>query len=137
MKPAPEPQSAITRAVLFVALVGGIIVVAFFMSRAIQLAQDLEGPSVLVIERELNTPSALALDVNRTIAEAPDFAKLLDAAWIGGTATSNDARIIEQARAYLDSLAVEGGAQSFNDPPFESTFNWDERTFRILYLDQA
>lgn len=136
---SPSPPRPPGQRVLFGAmLVAGIVVVAFIGLRILGDANDLRGDEVLVIEKAPEVAGMYVLNVTRTQEEVPGFADLLDLAWLEGRAISNDPQLVADARAYMDRLAQEEGAESFTGPPFQGTLLWGEgedlKPLRLAFL---
>lgn len=129
-----EPDQRFVRGILLAALVGGAVVVAFFGWMAVEEFQRLQGDDVLLVERGRDLAPALLLDVNRTFDEMPALAALLDAAWEGSRASTNDAQEVAAFMEYLDALAREEGADSIFGQPFDGNVRWEDRVLRLTRL---
>jgi hypothetical protein len=136
--PAPPRQSPAAKAFFLVVLLGMVLVVGFLGWRAFDAARDLQGDEVLVIEKVNDVEGAYVLDPGRTAQEAPELDRLLFLAFRSGKGTTNEAVVVRDVEAYLDSLAREEGHERFADPPFENVFRWgEEDTFRVIRFSSA
>lgn len=108
-------------------LVVGLLMAGVLLVLAVPFALESLGDDgrVLVIQTPAHPLGApLVLDETAVRRDEPLLADALDAAVRDGSASIGDDDDIARVMAYLDQVAMGGGAAGYNSPPHNATLEW-------------